>query len=110
MHPVGNKQQLHRNLVSFRFKLLALFLPLVLLAAIACGPGEAQTLEGILQSIDLAEGEVVIVTQEGKTFQRLRLAGATGYSSSSLKASGSSWTQTEKGQVRQEGAYSQPVS
>ncbi len=56
-----------------RVKLVALFLPLLLLAAAACSTAEAQTLEGILQSIDQSidsgEGEVVIVTQEGKTFR-----------------------------------------
>ena len=56
-----------------RVKLVALFLPLLLLAAVACSTAEARTLEGILQSIDggidSGEGEVVIVTQEGKTFR-----------------------------------------
>jgi len=56
-----------------RVKLVALVLPLLILAAVACNTAEAQTLEGILQSInqitDSGEGEVVIVTQEGKTFR-----------------------------------------
>ena len=52
-----------------RIKLAACVLSLVVLAAVACGPGEAQTLEGVLQSIDSAEGEIVIVTKDGRTFR-----------------------------------------
>ena len=40
---------------------------LVVLTAITCGTDEAKTLEGFLQSIDTAQGEVVIVTEEGET-------------------------------------------
>ena len=50
-----------------RFKLFALFVPLMLLAAIACTPIEAELLEGILQNVDAVNGEITIVTKDGKT-------------------------------------------
>jgi len=49
-------------------KLVAPFLFLAVVAAISCGPNGVITLEGFLQSIDPAQGEVVIVTEEGETF------------------------------------------
>ena len=50
-----------------RNKLLALFMPLMLLAAIACTPSELELLEGILQNVDSVNGEITIVTKDGKT-------------------------------------------
>ena len=49
-----------------RFKLFALFVPLLLLAA-ACGGAEAELIAGILQNVDSVNGEITIVTEDGKT-------------------------------------------
>ncbi|MEE9285731.1 MAG: hypothetical protein V3V35_08405, partial [Dehalococcoidia bacterium] len=48
-------------------KLSALFLPLMLLVAIACSPTEAELLEGILQNVDTVNGQITIVTKDGRT-------------------------------------------
>ena len=40
---------------------------LTLLVAIACTPTEAALLEGILQNVDALNGEITIVTKDGKT-------------------------------------------
>ena len=44
----------------------AVFIPAMLLS-VACTPAQIQQLEGILQSIDTANGSVTIVTKDGKT-------------------------------------------
>jgi ribosome maturation factor RimP len=48
-------------------KLLALFVPLMMLVAIACSPSEKEIIEGILQNVDSINGEITIVTKDGKT-------------------------------------------
>lgn len=50
-----------------RLKLFALVAPVMLLAAIACTPDQAQLLEGILQNVDAVNGEITLVTKDGKT-------------------------------------------
>ena len=46
---------------------LAFVMVSVLVAAIACTPREAELLEGILQNVDAVNGEITIVTKDGKT-------------------------------------------
>jgi len=48
-----------------RFKLFALFVPLILLAA-GCGGVDAELLEGILQNADSVNSQITIVTKDGK--------------------------------------------
>ena len=48
-------------------KLFGLFVPFMLLAGIACTTGEAELLQGFLQSADAVNGEITIVTKDGKT-------------------------------------------
>lgn len=50
-----------------RLKLLALLVPLMMLVAIACVPSEEEIIEGILQNVDFINGEITIVTKDGKT-------------------------------------------
>jgi len=47
--------------------LLAAFVALVLLAAIACDTAQVQLIEGVLQSVDSANGQITVVTKDGKT-------------------------------------------
>ena len=44
-----------------------LFVPIMLLAALACTAAEAEMLKGILEKVDTANGEITIVTKDGKT-------------------------------------------
>ncbi len=48
-------------------KLLAPLMLLLLLASMACTIDQAQLVEGILQNVDSANGEITIVTKDGKT-------------------------------------------
>ena len=43
------------------------FLAALLLLALACTPLEAELIQGILQDVDAANGEITIVTKDGKT-------------------------------------------
>ena len=43
------------------------FLAALLLLALACTPVEAELIQGILQDVDAANGEITIVTKDGKT-------------------------------------------
>ncbi len=52
---------------AVRFNLLAPLALLLLLAATACTPSEAELVEGILQNVDSVDGEITIVTKDGKT-------------------------------------------
>ena len=49
------------------FKLFAPFMLLLLLAAMACTPTEEEFVEGILQNVDSVNGQITIVTKDGKT-------------------------------------------
>ena len=60
-----NSRQL-RTTPSVR-RIFALVVGLTLLAAIACTPSEAALLEGVLQNVDALNGEITIVTKDGKT-------------------------------------------
>ncbi len=46
---------------------LILVVALVVLAAIACTPAQAQLLEGVLQNADAVNGQITILTKDGKT-------------------------------------------
>ena len=50
-----------------RLKLLAVFVPLILLVAIGCTTSQEKLLEGILQTADAINGEITIVTKDGRT-------------------------------------------
>ena len=50
-----------------RFKLFALFASMMLVVAMACTDAQAKLLEGILQNVDSANGEITIITKDGKT-------------------------------------------
>ena len=50
-----------------RFKLFGPLMLLMLLAAMACAPSDIQLIEGILQNVDSVNGEITIVTKDGKT-------------------------------------------
>jgi ferric-dicitrate binding protein FerR (iron transport regulator) len=52
--------------LSGRAKILA-FLAALLLLALACTPADAQWIQGILQDVDSANGEITIVTEDVKT-------------------------------------------
>lgn len=54
-----------RRVMTFEF--FVLFVSLMLLAGIACTPSQAELLEGILHEVDAINGEITIVTKEGKT-------------------------------------------
>lgn len=54
------------NAFSSRAGILG-FLAGLLLLALACTPAEAQLIQGILQDVDSANGEITIVTKDGKT-------------------------------------------
>ncbi len=51
----------------WRTKLPGLVVALLLLAAVACTLSEDQLVEGILQNVDSVNGEITIVTKDGKT-------------------------------------------
>ena len=55
-----------RTVASVR-KIFTLAVGLTLLAAIACTPIEAAYLEGVLQNVDALNGEITILTKDGKT-------------------------------------------
>ena len=49
-------------------RMTPLFLATILfLAAVACGGVEAEVIEGLLQNVDSASGQITIVTKDGKT-------------------------------------------
>ena len=48
-------------------RLMALVLTLVFVAAIACTPSQQDLIEGILQSVDSVNGQMTIVTKDGRT-------------------------------------------
>lgn len=50
-----------------RTKLIGIFVPLLLMVLIACTAAEGALIEGILQNVDSANGEITIVTKDGKT-------------------------------------------
>ncbi len=51
----------------WKTKLPGLVVSLLLLAAVACTLSEDQLIEGILQNVDSVNGEITIVTKDGKT-------------------------------------------
>ena len=50
-----------------KYRVLAMFTPLILLAALACEGLEAELVRGILQDVDTVNGEITITTNDGKT-------------------------------------------
>ena len=46
---------------------LGVFLSLLLLAAVGCTAQEKELLEGLLREVDTVNGEITIVTKDGKT-------------------------------------------
>ena len=57
----------NRHVSKPRIKFFGLLLPLLLLVLIACTPAEMELIRGILQDVDTANGEITIVTEDGKT-------------------------------------------
>ena len=57
----------NRHLSKPRIKFVGLLLPFLLLVLIACTPAEVELIRGILQDVDTANGEITIVTEDGKT-------------------------------------------
>ena len=53
--------------VVARWWLLAVLAPVVLMAAAACTTSEQELIEGILQNVDSVNGEITIVTKDGRT-------------------------------------------
>ena len=47
--------------------ILVRFLLLLFSLAVACTPGEVQFIEGVLENVDTANGEITIVTKDDKT-------------------------------------------
>lgn len=58
-----NKGKLRRTL----FTLLTFVMASVLVVASACTPSEVKLVEGILQNVDSVNGEITIVTEDGRT-------------------------------------------
>ena len=54
------------NVIPGRVRIIG-FLAAVLLGVLACTPADAQFLQGIFQDVDSANGEITIVTKDGKT-------------------------------------------
>ena len=54
------------NALTGRARILGFFATLLLLA-LACTPADAALIQGILQDVDSANGEITIVTEDGKT-------------------------------------------
>ncbi|MCH7554191.1 MAG: hypothetical protein IIC82_09380 [Chloroflexi bacterium] len=48
-------------------RMLSFLAPAVILIVAACTPSEAALLEGVLQNVDSANGEITIVTKDGRT-------------------------------------------
>lgn len=49
-----------------RARLFGLLVPLILVAAVACTPTQAEVLEGALRDVDTVNGQITIVTRDGK--------------------------------------------
>ena len=56
-----NRKRVTRSIFYF------LFVPIMLLAALACTAAEAEMLKGILENVDTVNGEITILTKDGKT-------------------------------------------
>ncbi len=48
-------------------RIMLLALPLLLAALIACTPEQVKSLEGILQNVDAVNGQITVLTKDGKT-------------------------------------------
>ena len=58
-------------------RILSFLAPAVLLLVAACTPSDAALLEGILQNVDSANGEITIVTKDGRTITLIIRTDAT---------------------------------
>ena len=55
----------HKGALTTKF--IGLLVPLLLMVLMACTLTEDQLIEGILQNVDSINGEITIVTKDGKT-------------------------------------------
>lgn len=77
---------MHRLQVRRLVGLIGVSLSLVFLATVACTVADKELLEGLLQNVDTVNGEITIVTKDGKTI-RLKIA-----TEASVNAEGASST------------------